>query len=50
MFLVIKSLVPLIKTVKKSLSMSGIRRMEARLIGEKKVVGVEMRGQLILLD
>ena len=47
MFLVIKSFVPLIKTVKKK-SLSGMRRTEARLIGEEKVVGVEVRGQLTL--
>ena len=47
MFLVIKSFVPLIKTVKKK-SLSGMGRTEARLIGEEKVVGVEVRGQLTL--
>ena len=46
MFLVIKIFVPLIKTVKKNLS--GMGRTEARLIGEEKVVGVEVRGQLTL--
>ena len=44
---VIKSFVPLIKTVKKK-SLSGMGRTEARLIGEEKVVGVEVRGQLTL--
>ena len=40
MFLVIKSIVPLIKIVKKGLS--GMGRTEARLIGEEKVVEVEV--------